>query len=291
VGSKFPPWIKIRIPASINIESTAQLLEELKLNTVCQSAICPNIGECFAQKTATFMIMGEICTRNCAFCAVKKGIPTPLDLEEPQRIAEAAEKLGLRHIVITSVTRDDLHDGGAGHFLSCITAIRKLNQSVIIEVLTPDFCGSETSLDLLLSGPPDIFNHNLETIPRLYQKVRPQASYTRSISLLENVKSKTSSVYTKSGLMVGLGETFQEIKNVLQDLHNVGCDIVTIGQYLRPSSSHLEVVEYIKPEIFEEYRKLGEEIGFMHVAAAPLVRSSFHAEQFSNKFMKNHVTL
>lgn len=286
----FPPWLKKRFPSDRNVDSTRELLEKLKLNTVCQSAICPNLGECFASKIATFMIMGGTCTRNCSFCAVENGVPSIVDPDEPQRVAEAVEKLGLRHVVITSVTRDDLPDGGASHFTACIEAIRRRTPGVIVEVLTPDFKGNELAIDIVTAVGPDICNHNLETVPRLYPSVRPQADYQRSLDFLERVKVKDRTVYTKSGLMVGLGEKFGEINDVLSDLREVGCDIVTIGQYLRPSPAHLEVVEYIRPEVFEEYRLLGVEMGFKHIAAAPFVRSSFNAREFSDRFINNNKT-
>jgi lipoic acid synthetase len=237
------------------------------------------------------MIMGNTCTRNCSFCAVEKGVPSPLDPKEPQRVALAVEILGIRHVVITSVTRDDLFDGGASHFAACITAIRENVPGVIVEVLTPDFGGYNAAIDYLTVTRPDIFNHNLETVPRLYPTIRPKAKYTRSLALLERVKVKDGSIYTKSGLMVGLGETFDEIKCVLHDLRNIGCDIITIGQYLRPSSSHPEVVEYIKPEVFDKYRMVGEKMGFKYVAAGPFVRSSFNAQEFSALYMKNDMKM
>ncbi|MEW6425624.1 MAG: lipoyl synthase [Bacillota bacterium] len=282
----FPAWIKKRIPAAGSAADTRRLLDELGLNTVCQSAACPNLGECFALKTAAFLIMGRYCTRNCSFCAVEKGDPEPLDPEEPERVARAVERLGLRHAVVTSVTRDDLPDGGAGHFGSCISAIRKRVPGVVVEVLTPDFGGNFESVDWVTAQRPDIFNHNLETVPRLYPGVRPQANYSRSLEVLERVKAKDPSVYTKSGLMVGLGETFGEIKDVLYDLRSVGCDIVTIGQYLRPSPAHTEVVEFVEPALFQEYTALGEKMGFKYIAAAPFVRSSYNAREFSALHMK-----
>lgn len=283
---QFPSWIKKRIPADGNLADTRRLLEGLGLNTVCQSACCPNLGECFARKTATFMIMGGNCTRNCSFCAVSKGVPGPLEQAEPMRVAGAVEKLGIRHAVITSVTRDDLADGGAGHFARCIGVVRENVPGVVVEVLTPDFGGSATSIDCVVAARPDIYNHNLETVPRLYPRVRPLAGYGRSLGLLERVKVKDPAVYTKSGLMVGFGETMDEIRDVFRDLRGAGCDIVTVGQYLRPSPAHLEVAEYVRPEVFEEYRLLGKEMGFLYVASAPFVRSSFHAHEFSDLFIK-----
>lgn len=288
--NQFPPWLKKRFPSVSSVDDTRELLNKMNLNTVCQSAICPNLGECFARKTATFMILGNSCTRNCSFCAVENGVPSKVDPDEPQRVAEAVEKLGLRHVVITSVSRDDIPDGGASHFSTCIKAIRSRTPGVIVEVLTPDFKGNEAAVDIVTAARPNIFNHNLETVSRLYPRVRPQADYRRSLDFLERVKVKDSTVYTKSGLMVGLGEKFGEINDVLFDLREVGCDIVTIGQYLRPSPAHFEVVEYIRPEVFEEYRSLGIEMGFKHVAAAPFVRSSFNAREFSDRFINNNKT-
>ncbi|KKM10199.1 lipoyl synthase [Clostridiales bacterium PH28_bin88] len=285
----FPPWLKKRFPASGDIAATREILKKMGLNTVCQSALCPNLGECFARKTATFMILGNTCTRNCRFCAVEGGETVPVDPEEPSRIAEAVEKLGLRHAVITSVTRDDLPDGGAGHFVASIKAIRTRTPQVVVEVLTPDFAGKHSSIDLVITAHPDIYNHNVETVPRLYPRVRPQAGYLRSLALLERVKVKDETIFTKSGLMVGLGESFAEVRGVMQNLRDAGCDIITIGQYLRPSPAHLDVVEYVPPEAFEDYRAMGEEMGFLHVAAGPFVRSSFNAQEFSDQHM-NHAS-
>jgi len=285
VSSQFPSWLKTRFPASGDIAVTQEILHKLGLNTVCQSALCPNLGECFARKTATFMILGNICTRNCRFCAVEGGHPISVDPDEPSRVAEGVEKLGLRHAVITSVTRDDLPDGGAAHFVATIQAIRSRTPQVVVEVLTPDFEGNNTSIDLIVAAHPDIYNHNVETVPRLYPQVRPRANYTRSLTLLERVKVTDDTVFTKSGLMVGLGESFAEVRDVLKNLREIGCDIVTIGQYLRPSPAHLEVVEYVPPEVFEEYRAMAEGMGFLYVASTPFVRSSFNAREFSDRYM------
>ncbi|MCG0278176.1 MAG: lipoyl synthase [Thermanaeromonas sp.] len=270
-----------RIPASLNVEATRRLLEELKLNTVCQSALCPNLAECFARRTATFMILGDTCTRNCRFCAVQSGRPQPPDPDEPRRVALAAAKLGLKHVVITSVTRDDLPDGGAGQFAATIKSIREHLPGAVIEVLTPDFQGRGEALAKVLEAGPHIFNHNIETVPRLYPEVRPGASYQRSLEVLKQVKEMAPGTYTKSGLMVGLGETTEEVEQVMNDLRKVNCDILTIGQYLRPSPQHLEVKEYIRPEVFDYYATRGRKMGFLYVAAAPFVRSSYNAAEFS----------
>jgi len=285
--SRFPEWLKKQIPASVNVKTTRDILERLGLNTVCQSALCPNIGECFASKTATFMILGDTCTRNCRFCAVPGGAPVPPDPDEPERLAEAAAELCLKHVVITSVTRDDLPDGGAGQFVAVVQALKARLPEAFVEVLTPDFQGITGNIHLVIRARPHIYNHNVETVPRLYSRVRPQANYQRSLNLLEYVKRQGAGIYTKSGLMVGLGETREEVKGVLKDLRAVGCDIVTIGQYLRPSRQHLEVAEYVHPDRFAEYKQMGEELGFLHVASAPFVRSSFNAREFSRRYMSN----
>lgn len=283
--SRFPAWMKRKLPASANIAATKEILEKLGLNTVCQSAICPNMGECFANKTATFMILGNVCTRNCRFCAVEGGHPAVVNPQEAENVAEAAKQLGLRHVVVTSVTRDDLPDGGAGHFAATITAIRKKLPKAVIEVLTPDFKGDETAIKTVIEAKPHIFNHNIETVPRLYPSVRPRADYRRSLNLLDRVKHYGPGIFTKSGLMVGLGESNEEVLQTLQDLRSVGCDIVTIGQYLQPSRRHLEVHEYVSPETFAEYKAIGESLGFKYVASAPFVRSSFNAREFSELYM------
>jgi len=278
-----PPWLHKRLPASGDVTATRQLLADLHLHTVCQSARCPNQGECFASRTATFMILGNTCTRNCRFCAVEHGRPEPLDGDEPRRVAEAARRLGLKHVVVTSVTRDDLPDGGAGHFAATITALRQALPEARIEVLTPDFHNNEAALATVAVAHPDIFNHNIETIPRLYPAVRPQADYRRSLKVLQRMKELDASIYTKSGLMVGLGESREEVLAVMADLRAVACDILTIGQYLRPSTGHLEVKEYVAPATFAWYAEKGREMGFLHVAAAPFVRSSYHAAEFGEK--------
>ncbi len=279
--SQLPSWIKKRYSYNKTISSTTKTLEDLGVNTVCQNAHCPNIVECFSKKTATFMILGRVCTRNCAFCAVSKGAGEAVDVKEPHRLVAAANTLGLKHIVITSVTRDDLPDGGAVQFASCIREIRRqMHNTTTVEVLTPDFKGKIASIDMVTKSFPNIFNHNLETVSRLYPLVRPQADYLRSLSLLERVKMKGENIYTKSGIMVGLGESYTEVIRVMKDLINSGCDMLTIGQYLSPTSNHLPVKQYIEPAIFEEYRIAGHDLGFIHVASAPLVRSSYNASDF-----------
>lgn len=275
---KFPDWLKKPWPDQDG--EAAALLKELRLHTVCQSAHCPNQGECFSQKRATFLILGNICTRNCRFCAIGAGIPLPLDAQEPVRVGQAVRKLSLKHAVITSVTRDDLPDGGAGQFRDTVRSVRQLVPGVKIEVLTPDFGGSFQSLEIIFKEErPDIFNHNIETVPRLYPQVRPEADYRRSLKVLEQVKKITPSVYTKSGLMVGLGEEEKEVIDAMQDLRKVGCDILTIGQYLSPTREHFPVKSFIPPATFEGYKKIGEKLGFLSVLSAPFVRSSYNAEK------------
>lgn len=275
-----PSWIKRRFPPQEEWESVQRLLRTLALHTVCESARCPNIGECFRRGTATFLILGNVCTRSCRFCAVAKGTPGPLDPEEPERVAEAAQRLNLKHVVVTSVTRDDLPDGGAGHFAATIGAIRRVLPQATVEVLVPDFQGKEEALDTVLAARPDVLNHNVETVPRLYPSVRPQAHYERSLWLLKRAKEKAPGILTKSGLMVGLGETREEVEGVLRDLRGVQCDIVTIGQYLRPSVHHLPVAAYVPPEEFAYYREYALRLGFLGVASGPFVRSSYRAEEF-----------
>ncbi len=279
MGRRFPPWLRKKVPSNYYSVKTKGILKRHGLNTVCQSAKCPNQLECFAQDTATFMLLGDICTRNCRFCAVEGGEIKPPDSGEPERIASAAEELGLEYVVLTSVTRDDLDDGGAGHFARTIRAIKDHISGVRVEVLTPDFQGQKEAINTVVAARPDVYNHNLETVPRLYPAVRPEADYQQSLQLLELVGELDQEIYTKSGLMVGLGEDQNEILAVMRDLRAVGCDLLTIGQYLQPSSQHLEVTEYIEPHIFEEYRRQGEEMGFMHVFSGPFVRSSFRAAE------------
>jgi lipoyl synthase len=277
---QLPEWLKKRVPSSGTAQLTADVLKELGLTTVCQSAMCPNVWECFEKKIATFMIMGDRCTRNCRFCGVTSKAPGPLDPDEPRRVAEAVVRFGLKHVVVTSVTRDDLPDGGAGHFAATITSIKERAPHVTIEVLTPDFGGVEKSIRIVAQAGPVIYNHNIETVPRLYSEVRPQAVYRRSLDLIKFVRQNFPKIRTKSGLMVGLGEEIDEIIESLNDLKSCGCDILTIGQYLQPSPNHLEVKEYIPPKIFDQLAENAREIGFMHAYCAPFVRSSYNAADF-----------
>jgi len=275
-----PDWIKSKWPCNPEISALKKMLREKGLSTVCEEAACPNLGECFACGTATFMIMGNTCTRNCRFCNVTHGKPDILDTNEPAKIAQAVVNLKLKHVVITSVTRDDLKDGGARHFAACVEAIREQNPSVKIEILTPDFRFSmQESLEALGTAPADIFNHNIETVPGLYSTVRPQADYSTSLQLLQQHKKHFPQTPTKSGLMLGLGETKEAILQVLKDLRAHQVTILTLGQYLQPSKEHLPVTRYITPEEFADYKQLAQELGFKHIASAPLVRSSYHAEQ------------
>ncbi|HIE29354.1 TPA: lipoyl synthase [Candidatus Poribacteria bacterium] len=277
--SKHPSWIKAKIPAGQNFFDVKRMLQRLELHTVCEEARCPNIGECWHNRTATFMILGNICTRRCKFCAVTKGLPTELDESEPERIGRAAAELGLRHLVITSVTRDDLRDGGASIFARCVTEARKHNPGCSVEVLIPDFQGDFSALAKVVAAKPDVLNHNIETVSRLYPSIRPQADYHRSLTLLQQAKEMNKSILTKSGLMVGLGEMVIEILQTMRDLRDSACDLLTIGQYLSPSQSHLPVVRYYHPDEFEELKEAGEEMGFRHVESGPLVRSSYHARR------------
>jgi lipoic acid synthetase len=270
-------WLRRTLPDQRVLDRMDALLEGLNLHTVCDSALCPNRGECFKKETATFIILGNICTRNCGFCAVKKGKPLPLDPEEPYHIAQAAKHLQLKHIVVTSVTRDDLPDGGAEHFVETIIEIKKQLPKSTIEVLVPDFKGSWEALQRVIDAQPEVINHNIETVNRLYRLVRPKAVYKRSLELLRQVKIRDKNIISKSGIMVGLGEEEEEIIQAMKDLREVDGDILTIGQYLRPSPLHLRVQNYIHPDKFEEYQKTGMSLGFKYVASAPLVRSSYHA--------------
>jgi lipoic acid synthetase len=273
-----PDWLKIRLPGGETYQDVKELVQRYKLHTVCEEARCPNIGHCWERKSATFLIMGDTCTRSCGFCAIKTGRPDALDPMEPLHVAEAIRILGLRHAVITSVNRDELPDGGAEHFARTIRATRKQTPETIIEVLIPDFEGSEEALRKVVEAKPDVINHNLETVERLYPQVRPQAKYWRSIELIRKVKEMDSTVGTKSGIMVGLGERDEEVLDLMMNLRYVDCDVITIGQYLRPTLDHLPVVEYVSPEKFTLYREKGLGMGFVDVASGPLVRSSFHAE-------------
>lgn len=267
------------MPPNAGIKEVRALLRQQSLHTVCESAMCPNLGECFSRSTATFLIMGDTCTRNCHYCAVACGRPAPLDPTEPQRVAETASNLHLKHVVVTSVTRDDLPDGGAEHFAETIGAIRRKLPSASIEVLIPDFRGDGAALQTVIDAGPDVLNHNVETVPRLFPAVRPQGDYQRSIELLERARKGMKGGYTKSGLMVGLGESEDEVRAVMNDLRAVGCDVFTAGQYLRPSLLHLPVEDYWLPEAFERLKEYGESIGFVLVASGPYVRSSYMADQ------------
>ena len=278
---RLPDWLRIRLPTSDRFGGTRALLQELKLNTVCQSAMCPNHWECWEKGTATFMIAGERCTRACGFCAVTTARPLPLEVDEPERVAEATRRMGLRHVVITAVARDDLADGGADHFRRTIQAVRNLNPQTVIEVLTPDFNDRDDAIEAVLKAAPHIFNHNLETVRRLTPAVRSRATYDRSLSVLRKVKERSGgAIYTKSGLMLGLGETEAELFEALADLRAVNCDILTLGQYLQPTLKHLPVAEYVSPERFAAYGARARAMGFVHVASGPRVRSSYHAEDF-----------
>jgi len=272
-----PDWLKLRPLDSAVLAPMRKILGELHLNTVCESALCPNRMICFSEGTATFMILGNVCTRNCTFCAVHHGLPEPVDPKEPEHIVEAVEKLKLRYVVITSVTRDDLPDGGASQFVLVLNALKKHISDILTEVLIPDFQGSTDSLKLVIESQPTVLNHNFETVPRLYPEVRPQAQYKRSLALLKQAKIFDPALCTKSGIMLGLGEERQEVQNVLSDIRKTGCDFITIGQYLQPSLHHHPLVRYVTLDEFEEYGSFAKEIGFISVSSGPLVRSSFHA--------------
>lgn len=275
-----PKWIRARAPTSPEVARLKTVLRENKLYTVCEEAACPNLGECFNHGTATFMIMGDICTRRCPFCDVAHGKPKPLDVEEPLNLARTIAQMNLRYVVVTSVDRDDLRDGGAAHFSACINAIREHCPQTRIEILTPDFRGRmDVALAQLATAPPDVFNHNLETVPRLYKKARPGADYDWSLDLIQRFKQQHPTIPGKSGLMLGLGEELDEVIAVLRDLHNHGCNMITLGQYLQPSKHHLPVERYVTPEEFNELEHLAYEIGFDNVASGPMVRSSYHADK------------
>ena len=275
-----PDWIRVRLGNGQRFQEIKQILREHRLHTVCEEATCPNIGECFGKGTATFMILGDLCTRRCPFCDVAHGKPLPPDAEEPVNLARTIAALKLKYVVITSVDRDDLRDGGSQHFADCIRAVRELSPVTRIEVLVPDFRGRlEIALDILSESPPDVMNHNLETIPRLYRQARPGADYTNSLKLLIDFKRRFPHLPTKSGLMVGLGETDEEIVEVMRDLRAHEVDMLTIGQYLQPSAHHLPVLRYVAPAVFDVFARQAHEMGFMHAACGPLVRSSYHADQ------------
>ena len=272
-----PDWLRVRLPVGDNYNDLKQLMRSKSLHTVCEEARCPNMGECWANRTATFMILGSVCTRSCGFCAVATGRPMPLDWEEPRRVAEAVTQMGLNHVVVTSVDRDELHDGGATLFAATIRWIRRLNPTCAVEVLTPDFKGSRDALKVVMDARPDVFNHNVETVPRLYRRVRPQAVYERSLDVLAWAKEMRPDKPTKTGFMLGLGETHDEIVETMRDIKARDVDILTIGQYLRPSPQHLPIERYVPPDEFREYARIGREMGFRNVYSGPLVRSSYHA--------------
>jgi lipoic acid synthetase len=277
---KKPDWIRVRLGNSVRFQEIKQILREQKLHTVCEEASCPNIGECFGKGTATFMVLGDLCTRRCPFCDVAHGRPKPPDVDEPRHLAETIAALKLKYVVITSVDRDDLRDGGAQHFKDCIRAVRELSPQTRIEILVPDFRGRlDVALDILSACPPDVMNHNLETVPRLYKQARPGSDYAHSLKLLKDFKARFPHIPAKSGLMVGLGETDEEILQVMRDLRAHNVDMLTIGQYLQPSAHHLPVLRYVEPAIFDMYAAEAERMGFNHAASGPLVRSSYHADQ------------
>jgi lipoic acid synthetase len=272
-----PEWIRVKAPVSREYKSTRDVIHQLKLNTVCEEAACPNIGECWSQKHATVMIMGDTCTRACAFCNVKTGVPGALNPHEPENLAEAVAKLGLVHVVITSVDRDDLEDGGANHFAECIAALRRRAPNTTIEILTPDFLRKEHGIPIIVTAKPDVYNHNIETVPRLYKAIRPGARYFNSLHLLKKVKEQDPSIFTKSGLMVGLGEEKEEVLQVMDDLRAADVDFITIGQYLQPTPNHAPIDRYVTPDEFDYYARQAKAKGFLMVASSPLTRSSYHA--------------
>jgi len=281
---RLPDWLRITLPQSDSFARTRSLLDELKLHTVCESAKCPNHWECWSKGTATFMIAGDRCTRACGFCAVSTAKPMALEADEPARVAEATRRMQLKHVVITAVARDDLKDGGADHFRQTIEKVRELNPGIVIEVLVPDFLDNDMSIGAVLSANPHIYNHNLETVRRLTPEVRHRATYDRSLSVLRKVKDlRGDTLYTKSGIMLGLGETEEELLQALRDLRAAKCDILTLGQYLQPTLKHLPVREFVHPEKFAEYQRTAEAMGFVHVASGPMVRSSYHADEFQLK--------
>ena len=281
-----PPWIRVRLPSGNAVQSLKAQLRENALVTVCEEATCPNIHECFGKGTATFMILGEVCTRRCSFCDVAHGRPLPPDENEPDNLARTIRDMRLRYVVVTSVDRDDLRDGGAGHFAACIERIRALNPGIAIEILVPDFRGKgrmERALEILAAQPPDVFNHNLETVEPLYRNVRPGADYAWSLALLKRFKKQHPDIPTKSGIMLGLGETREQVEAALRDLRDHDVDLVTLGQYLQPTAHHHPVLRYWTPEEFEYFARYGDELGFTHMASGPLVRSSYHADQLAGE--------
>ncbi len=279
---RLPEWLRTKLPTTQSFFQTRQLLGDLKLHTVCESAKCPNHWECWSKGTATFMIAGENCTRACGFCAVKTAKPLALEVDEPNRVAEATKRMKLKHVVITAVARDDLADGGAEHFRLTIEAVREANPGIVIEVLVPDFLDKDDCIDVVLRANPEIYNHNLETVRRLTPSVRHRATYDRSLSVLKKVKDRRgNTIYTKSGIMLGLGETEPELFEAMDDLRSSGCDILTLGQYLQPTPKHLPVIEFVTPGRFAQYGSVAEKMGFTHVASGPMVRSSYHADEFN----------
>ena len=275
-----PSWIRAKAPTTPEVKRLKAVLREQKLNTVCEEAACPNLGECFTKGTATFMIMGDICTRRCPFCDVGHGRPDPLNVDEPASLAETIKAMGLRYVVITSVDRDDLRDGGAQHFVDCINAVRESSPEIQIEILTPDFRGRmDIALEIMTKAPPNVFNHNLETVPRLYKQSRPGSDYQWSLDLIKKFKAMHPTLPTKSGLMLGLGEEIDEVKEVMKDLRAHDCDMLTLGQYLQPSLDHLPVSRFVTPDEFKELEVIGYEMGFSHVASGPMVRSSYFADE------------
>ena len=280
---RLPEWFRLQLPTASAYFATRNLIDDLNLHTVCESARCPNHWECWSKGTATFMIAGDRCTRACGFCAVDTRKPLALEDDEPERVAEATRRMKLKHVVITAVARDDLADGGAAHFQNVIERVRAVNPEIIIEVLTPDFLEDDAAIHTVLAARPEIFNHNLETIRRLTPEVRSVATYERSLSVLTKVKEHSPKIFTKSGLMLGLGETEPELLEALADLRATGCDLLTLGQYLQPTKKHLPVVEFIHPDQFAEHKITAESMGFIHVASGPLVRSSYHADDFATE--------
>ena len=277
---RLPEWFRLKLPTASAYFATRNLIDDLNLNTVCESARCPNHWECWSKGTATFMIAGDSCTRACGFCAVDTRKPMVLESDEPDRVAEATRRMKLKHVVITAVARDDLSDGGAAHFKRVIERVREVNPGVLIEVLTPDFQDDDRAIDAVISARPEIFNHNLETVRSLTPEVRSVATYDRSLSVLSKVKKRAPEIYTKSGLMLGLGETKEELLEAMTDLRSVGCDLLTLGQYLQPTQKHLKIEEFIHPDQFAAYKRTAEAMGFSFVASGPLVRSSYHADDF-----------
>lgn len=282
---RLPEWLTIRLPRPDAIREVEQMMRKANLHTVCESARCPNLPECWSRKTATFMILGDTCTRACGFCAIKVGKGLPVDRDEPENVAQVSMDLGLRHIVVTSVARDDLKDEGAGQFAETIRALHAKNPELIVEVLVPDFKAKLELIKIVVDAGPEIYNHNLETVRRLQKIVRPQAGYDRSLQVLQSVKELNPNLYTKSGIMLGLGETHDEVVEALNDLRSRGVDCVTIGQYLRPTMRHLPVNSFVHPDRFKEYEQIGEEMGFAFVASGPFIRSSYNAIEFSKKVM------